>query len=177
MTVWRVALWGTLAALLALPAVAMQFTREVQWSAGDFLLAAMLLGTLAALLDLSARRAQGLFQRIGGTLAALTGFAQVWINAAVGIVGAGPNPWNFAFTAIPLLVLGAAIVLRFRPQAVWRVLALAGLGNLAAALTGMAQDPRGAAFGLVLVLPWLLAAWLIRFVPLAPARGTDKVAA
>ena len=165
MTMWRVALWGTVAALLTLPAVAMQFTHEVQWGPGDFLFAAVLLGTLAALIDLSMRRARGFAHRIGGALAALTGFAQVWINSAVGIIGDGPNPWNFAFTAIPLLVLGLAIVLRFRPDTLWRVLGLAALATFAAALTGLGKDPRGAALAMLLTLPWLLSALLLRWRP------------
>lgn len=175
MTMWRVALWGTVAALLTLPAVAMQFTHEVQWSAGDFLFAAVLLGTLAALIDLSARRARGLAHRIGGALAALTGFAQVWINSAVGIIGDGPNPWNFAFTAIPLLVLGLAIVVRFRPEVLWRVLGLAATATFAAALSALGKDPRGAALAMLLAPPWLLAAALLRRAPLAPADAPDKV--
>ena len=44
MTMWRVALWGTVAALLTLPAVAMQFTHEVQWGPGDFLFACNFVG-------------------------------------------------------------------------------------------------------------------------------------
>ena len=33
---WRLALWGGIALLLVLPALAMQFTREVNWGPGDF---------------------------------------------------------------------------------------------------------------------------------------------
>ena len=33
---WRPAIWGAAAFLLVLPAVAMQFTSEVNWTASDF---------------------------------------------------------------------------------------------------------------------------------------------
>ena len=39
----RMLMWATPTALLIAPAVAMQFTREVQWTAFDFVFAAVLL--------------------------------------------------------------------------------------------------------------------------------------
>ena len=40
---WRVVMWGMIASLLVLPAVAMCFTPAVNWGAEDFLAAAVLL--------------------------------------------------------------------------------------------------------------------------------------
>src|SRR3569623_2014811 len=39
---WRLAGWGAVAALLLLPAVAMQFPRDVAWTANDFAFGAVL---------------------------------------------------------------------------------------------------------------------------------------
>ena len=44
------------AAVLCLPLVAMQVTNEVDWSAGDFLLAAGLLFALGAAIDMICRK-------------------------------------------------------------------------------------------------------------------------
>ena len=42
---WRIAMWGTAAFLLLLPAVAMQFTSEVDWGPGDFMVMGVMLLT------------------------------------------------------------------------------------------------------------------------------------
>ena len=44
---WRVALWGSVVAILIAPLVAMQFTGEVHWTPFDFAVAAALLGATA----------------------------------------------------------------------------------------------------------------------------------
>ena len=41
---WRVRGWGTIAGLIALPAIAMQYTGEVNWTASDFVFAIVMLG-------------------------------------------------------------------------------------------------------------------------------------
>ncbi len=74
-------------AILLVPAVAMRFTREVNWGPGDFLVAGILLagiGSLYVLLTLKLRTAQ---QRraIGGGL--LLTLLLVWAELAVGIFG------------------------------------------------------------------------------------------
>ena len=45
---WRWLMWGGLAGLLALPAVAMRFTDEVQWGPEDFLVMGIMFGTVGA---------------------------------------------------------------------------------------------------------------------------------
>lgn len=41
---WRVLGWGTAAALLLTPLIAMRFTSEVNWTASDFALAGVMIG-------------------------------------------------------------------------------------------------------------------------------------
>ena len=53
--VWRVIGWGTAATLLILPAVAMQFTSEVNWTLGDFLIAAMMFAVVGLGIELAVR--------------------------------------------------------------------------------------------------------------------------
>ena len=47
----RITGWSFAAGLLALPAIAMQFTDEVNWSGSDFVFAAIMFGTVGGLLD------------------------------------------------------------------------------------------------------------------------------
>ncbi|MFM5907300.1 MAG: hypothetical protein ACKOPO_06920 [Novosphingobium sp.] len=81
----RLALWAFAGLLLLLPAVAMQFTREVNWGAEDFAAAALLIGGAGLGVELAvrfirARRAMAL------TIAAiLLALALVWAELAVGI--------------------------------------------------------------------------------------------
>ena len=51
----RIPLILSLALLLLLPAIALLFTDEVQWTAGDFLFAAVLLGGTGLLVELVVR--------------------------------------------------------------------------------------------------------------------------
>jgi len=80
-------LLGT-AAMLMVPLVAMQFTREVNWTAGDFVAAAVLLAGTGMLFEVAAaarlytRRA-----RLSAVAVIALGFALVWAELAVGIVG------------------------------------------------------------------------------------------
>lgn len=73
------------AALLAVPLVAMQFTAEVNWGPGDFVVAGVLLFGAGMLYALAARLASGKAQRVALALSVAAGLALVWAELAVGI--------------------------------------------------------------------------------------------
>ena len=52
---WRVALWGTVIAILIAPLIAMQFTGEVHWTLFDFAVATILLSATALAIELAIR--------------------------------------------------------------------------------------------------------------------------
>lgn len=81
----RLALWGGIALLLCFPALAMLFTREVNWGPGDFVAAGGLLGLAGLGLELTARIATTPLRRAlaAGTVVAL--LLLVWAELAVGI--------------------------------------------------------------------------------------------
>ena len=82
---WRLALWGGAAALLALPALAMCFTTEVAWGAGDFLVfGALLLGACGAC-ELLVRRISGRAGRIVAVALMGLAFLWAWAELAVGV--------------------------------------------------------------------------------------------
>lgn len=80
----RIAGWSLAAALLLVPLVAMQFTREVAWGPMDFVIAAGLIGGAGAGLELAARLRRPLW-RILVALAALGLALLIWAELAVGV--------------------------------------------------------------------------------------------
>jgi hypothetical protein len=73
------------ALLLLVPAVAMQFTAEVSWGPGDFIVAAILLFGAGAAAVLAHRHVQGRGRRRALLVAIAVGLALVWAELAVGL--------------------------------------------------------------------------------------------
>ena len=75
------------AAILMVPALAMRFTREVNWGPFDFVVAGILLAGIGSLYVLMTRKLRTVQQRraIGGGL--LLTLLLIWAELAVGIVG------------------------------------------------------------------------------------------
>jgi hypothetical protein len=155
---WRIVGWGGAAALLAAPFVAMRFTGEVNWTAGDFLFAAMLFGLVGLGLELAVRSSTSAAFRAGAGLAILSAFLLVWVNAAVGMIGDGDNGFNLLFLGLIPLALAGAILARFRAGGLALAMLVAGAAQVAIAGFGLAADPRGALFSMVMAGSWFLSA-------------------
>jgi len=158
---WRIAGWGSLLALLMLPALAMQITGEVNWTAGDFVFAAVLLGFVGAMVELAARFARPGAPRIGYIIAGFTTFFTCWSNAAVGIIGDEDSVNVFFFHMVAVAIVAAKVV-RFRPGAMrWIAVSLA-IGQYAVGIAALNMMPRHAVewgFLTIFALLWLTAAW------------------
>lgn len=151
---WRLVRWSIPVVLLLLPAVAMRFTSEVNWTASDFVVMGVLLfGTVGAyeLLARTAARTPGapsrrVAYRAGAALVVVGAFLLVWINLAVGIIGSENNDVNALYLGVlAALGLGAALG-RFRPLGMtWATAAAAlvqlGIGAAAVASGWGASDP------------------------------------
>lgn len=87
MPLYRSMLWvvAVTAGVLMVPAVAMRFTDEVQWGAGDFLVAAVLLLMAGAVLVGIARHVKRSGLRWLASAAVLAVLALVWAELAVGV--------------------------------------------------------------------------------------------
>jgi hypothetical protein len=83
--IWRGILWGTLALLLLTPALAMQFTAEVDWSASDFIIIGVLLATLGLGFEAAMRLLRDWPARLAASAAVLLVFLAVWVELAVGV--------------------------------------------------------------------------------------------
>jgi hypothetical protein len=71
--------------ILLLPLVAMQFTAEVNWGAGDFLAAGALLFTAGMAYALWARATRTRRQRVLAAVVVLAVLGTVWAELAVGL--------------------------------------------------------------------------------------------
>ncbi|HEY0112716.1 MAG TPA: hypothetical protein VGB59_06140 [Allosphingosinicella sp.] len=157
---WRAIGWSIPAILLLLPLVAMQFTKEVNWTASDFFFAAVLFGSVGAAFELIVRWSGSLTYRLGAALAVLMAFLTIWANGAVGMIGDEDNPYNLLFLGVLVVALAGAVAARFQARGMAMAMVVAGVAQAAAAAGGFASDIRGAMFSMVFALPWLLAAAL-----------------
>lgn len=112
----RTVAWSGAVALLALPFVAMQFTREVNWDETDFIVFGAMLLVAGGAFDLLTRMAGGWPYRIGAGIAVFAAFFLVWVNLAVGIIGSEDNPANTLYALVVAVAVGGAFVSHARPR-------------------------------------------------------------
>ena len=167
---WRIAGWGVAAVLLLLPAVAMQFTTEVNWSGSDFAVFGGLLLTAGLGLELAVRLSPGLYYRSAAALALAATFLLVWINLAVGIVGPPDHPANLSFAGVLVVGFVGTLVTRCRSAAMARVLVTMALAQGVAAVIALVWSVRDSGslhpevLGLngIFVVLWIVSALLFR---------------
>lgn len=82
---WRLMMWGGAAILLLAPAVAMQFTAEMNWGAEDFVAFAALLVAACGAFELATRLTRKRAVLALSALAILGAFLLVWAQLAVGV--------------------------------------------------------------------------------------------
>lgn len=77
----------TVAFLLLVPLIAMQFTDEVNWTLSDFIVAGILLFGTGLTCELVMRKVKKIEYRIAICAAILAALLFIWIELAVGIFG------------------------------------------------------------------------------------------
>ena len=82
---WRIAIWGTAALVLLLPALAMQFTEEVDWDFADFAVFGAMLVAACGTYELASRLTHNRAYRAAVGVALAAAFILIWITLAVGI--------------------------------------------------------------------------------------------
>lgn len=160
---WRLIGWGGILGLLLLPAVAMQFTTEVNWTGGDFLFAFLMLGSVGLAVELTVRANPAWSYRAGMGIVLAACFLTIWINLAVGIVGSEDNPVNALFFLVPLTAIAGSVLSGFRAGGMVIATILAAIVQIAVMLyiwVAGAGFPIGVTvfFGTL----WLVAAGLFR---------------
>lgn len=142
---WRPILWSIPIVLLILPAVAMQFTDEVKWSAFDFIFAAIMFGSVGIVVELTVRSSKSIAFRAAVALALAAAFLIIWINGAVGIIGDEDNPANLMFGAVLAVALLGSVAALFRPPGMATAMFATTFAQLAvgaiALAGGLAEGP------------------------------------
>lgn len=159
---WRVLGWSTIAGLVALPAIAMRFTSEVNWTASDFVFAAILLGGVGLGFEMAVRASGAWAYRAGAAVALALSLLLLWANAAVGIVGSEDEPINLWFNLVPVLALAGAVAARLRARGMATAMIVTAGAQV---LVGAIMQSHGHftwVFTGVWACGWLLAAWLFR---------------
>lgn len=178
---FRFSPWIGAAVLLAAPAVAMQYTREVDWTATDFVTAAVMFLSVLVPWELAMRASRNFAYLAGVAVTLGTAFILVWGTLAVGIIGSENNDANLMFFGVLALAVGGSAVAAFRPAGMaWAMfaaaIAQATVGVIALA-GGMGVDgeswPKDVIFLTVFfTLLWTVAGGLFR-----RAAGADLRAA
>lgn len=130
---WRLAVWGTAAGLLLLPAIAMQLGAEgVHWTAFDFVVMGVMLGSACGAYELAVRMSGNTAYRLGFAIAILVGFLLVWINLAVGIIGSEDNMANVVFAGVLLVGAIGALLGQLQAAGMARAMVATGVAQLLA---------------------------------------------
>ncbi|MBH8558469.1 hypothetical protein [Hymenobacter negativus] len=123
--------------LLLIPLVAMQFTKEVNWTLSDFVFAGGLVFGTGLAYQLIASQANGPAYRFGIGLALAAGFLLIWVNGAVGLIGSENNPANLLYAGVLGVAAVGALLARFRPLGMARAMVAAALAQVAVPLLAL----------------------------------------
>ena len=161
---WRPILWAIPVALLTLPAVAMQYTREVNWTLFDFIFAAMMFGSVGLVLELAVRSSRNIAFRVAVLMAVAAAFLTIWINGAVGVIGDEDNPANLMFGAVLAVALLGSIAALFRAPGLARAMFAAAAVQVAVgviALAGNMASGPAAPYDVLGFSTFLTGMWLV----------------
>ncbi len=86
-TIRNSTLYGIPAMLLVLPLVAMQFTKEVNWTVSDFVIGGILLFGTAGIIDFVLRKVKSRRNRLILSVSVLLVLMLIWAELAVGLFG------------------------------------------------------------------------------------------
>jgi len=169
MSVWRWAFWLGAAALLAAPAIAMQFTHEVKWTWFDFAFLGALLAGIGGAFEWLAGRSASLAYRCGVAIILLAAFLLIVVNGAVGIIGDEDNPANLMFGGVLAVAAVGGAIGRFRPHGMARAMVATAVAEILvggiALAGGIGANAPSWPWDVVLAsvfftVLWLSAAWL-----------------
>lgn len=172
---WRPLAWGGAAVLLLLPAVAMRFTPEVQWTASDFIVMGAMLAVACGLMELASWLSGDRLYRVAFGTAVVTGFLTVWLNLAVGMFGSEDDALNMMFGGVLLVAAIGSLLAGFRARGMAWAMGATAVAQLLAAATGLVagltlgtDEVRGPGLAREALLtasfagPWLASAQLFR---------------
>ena len=134
----RLAVWGGTAALMLLPVLPERLNGSVAFDIGDFMFLTILLVGVGTAYELAVRMRDDRAFVAGLGIAIATILIQAWINLAVGVIGSEDNPANWIYAGVLAIAVIGAIVARFRPASLTRVMILTAFAQLVAMIVALA---------------------------------------
>lgn len=119
---WQTRVWLGALLMFMLPVVGQATVQGFQWGPMDFLLFAAMLLVTCGLYEVAARISGSIAYRAAAGLVLLSSFALVFINLAVGVIGPEDHPANLMCFAVVGLGLLGALLVRFSPHGMVRVM-------------------------------------------------------
>ena len=150
--------------ILLLPLLAMQITDEVVWDLADFAVAGALLVGTGLMYELAARKTGNIAYRVavGVTLAAA--FILVWVNLAVGLIGAEDELANLMYIGVLAVGIMGAIIARSRPHGMARALFATALAQtlvtVIALVAGMHRYPGSSVPEILILNVFFVGMWV-----------------
>jgi hypothetical protein len=172
---WRIAAWGTAAALLLLIPFVLTLLGDGidghgwHWTPGDFLFAFVLLFGTGLAYELLVRTSDNAAYRCAVGIAVVSALLLVWVNAAVGIIG-DANPANVLYVGVLVVGIMGAILTRRQRHGMARTLCVMAMAQMVVPVIALLLWRTDFAPGVAGVFTlngcfaalWLLSAWLFR---------------
>lgn len=108
--------------ILLVPLIAMQYTREVNWGVGDFIIMGVLLFSTGAALVILTAYSNNVIHKVAMVFAIGATFLMIWSNLAVGLIGGGANAGNLMYAAVILVGLVGTYLSRFNSRGMERTM-------------------------------------------------------
>ncbi len=119
---FRIAAWSAAGILLLVPLIAMQFSDEVNWKVGDFVIAGVMLAAAGITFELVVRKSSNIAYRAAVGIALLAGLLLLWVNGAVGIIGSENNDANLMYLGVLAIAIVGVIIARLNPAGMSRAM-------------------------------------------------------
>ena len=159
---WRIVYWSAAALVLLVPLIAMQVTDEVNWTVSDFVFAGALLLGAGLAYEAAVRRTDHTAHRWAVGLALAAPFLLIWVNGAVGVLGAEDNDANLLYGGVLAVGFVGALLARFRLRGMARAMAATALAQTAVtvgALVAGWAGPENGPFEVVAINGFFVALW------------------
>lgn len=173
----RIAGWTGAGIIMLLPAIAMQFTDEVNWTLSDFVFAALMLGGTGMVCELVLRKSGSNAYRVGALFALASAFLIIWVSGAVGIIGSENNPANLMYIGVLGTALFGALAARFRPGGLAIAMAATALAQslvTVIALIGSYRAQAGHPLEILAINAFFIGLWLISAALFRKAAGQES---
>jgi uncharacterized membrane protein len=122
----------------------MQITDEVVWGLADFAIAGAVLGGLGLMFELARKGGDSAYRAAAGVALAAS-LILLWLIGAVGIIGVDGDRADLMYLGVLAVGLVGAVIARFRPHGMARVLLAMALAQASVAvialIAGKHRDP------------------------------------